>query len=81
MSFSQPVIVPAMGCLPELVTTDCGWLYPPDQPDALLTAMQLAVQADTRSMGAAAYQRVQGLTHESLALETLSVYLGKLSRE
>jgi len=41
-SFGRPVITPAIGCFPELVTPETGILYDPSQPNALVSALQQA---------------------------------------
>ena len=41
LSMGRPVIVPALGCLPELVSPDAGIVYDPADPHALGQAMRL----------------------------------------
>jgi beta-1,4-mannosyltransferase len=64
MSFARPVLVPSMGCLPELVRGDVGLLYDPHDPQALLLALQQSLEADLVSMGHRALERVSSLTWE-----------------
>jgi len=42
MSFGRPVIAPATGFIKDVITPDCGILYPPSQPDGLVEAMRVA---------------------------------------
>jgi glycosyltransferase involved in cell wall biosynthesis len=46
LSFGCPVIAPKMGCLPELIGENYGWLYEPDDPEGLESALNLALTAD-----------------------------------
>ena len=39
LSFGKPVIAPALGCLPELITDQCGVLFDPNNPDGLQESM------------------------------------------
>jgi len=41
-TFGRPVITPDLACFPELVTSETGVLYDPDQPDGLVLALQQA---------------------------------------
>ena len=74
MSFGRPVIVPAMGCLPELVDDSVGILYDPQQPDGLFQALRAIRQRDVAAMGAAAYRRAQSFSWDEIARQTLEVY-------
>jgi beta-1,4-mannosyltransferase len=74
LSFGVPVVVPAVGCLAELVDDPAGIVYDQQQPDALYDAM-LAMQL--RDLGAArqaAYQRAQSLRWDEIARATLAAY-------
>jgi glycosyltransferase involved in cell wall biosynthesis len=74
MSFGRPVIVPNLGCLPELVGDDAGIAYDPANPEGLVVALQQATESDLASMGAAAARRVNTVSWRSLAQETAKVY-------
>jgi glycosyltransferase involved in cell wall biosynthesis len=74
MSFHRPVIVPALGCLPEWVPSDCGILYDPKDADGLRQAMVSARQMDLVQMGENAYQHVLGFSWEQVAETTLIAY-------
>jgi len=75
MSFGRPVIAPAIGCLPEWVTTECGILYDPTDSEGLRRAMLAAQSADLTGMGQAAYQRALAFSWDVIARETLAAYL------
>ena len=42
LGFGKPLIVPRLGCLPELITGGCGLLYDPHAPGGLATALKEA---------------------------------------
>jgi len=74
LSFGLPVIVPAIGCLPELVDETMGIIYDPVQPNGLQEAM-LAIQArDLGAARAAAFRRARSLTWDTIARHTLAAY-------
>jgi len=77
MSFGKPVVAPAIGCLPELLTEDCGILYNADDADGLRLALPAALDADLVTMGQRAYERVKTFTWDAVAKETLRAYLGR----
>ncbi|MGD2166363.1 MAG: glycosyltransferase family 4 protein [Anaerolineae bacterium] len=74
MSYGLPIIAPALGCLPELVTSDAGILYDPEDPDALARALRRIKTMDTRAMGAAAKAIAGGLQWDSIAQKTAAIY-------
>ncbi|MCC7017815.1 MAG: glycosyltransferase [Rhodospirillales bacterium] len=74
LSFGLPVIVPAVGCLPELVDAEVGILYNQQQPGALATAMHTIQQRDLGQLRQAAYQRAQSLDWTTIGRRTLAVY-------
>ncbi len=77
MSFGRPIIAPRLGCLPELVGTEAGFIYEAGDVAGLATAIQQASHADLAAMGAAAKQRVDAATWQDLAVGTLAIYGGK----
>ncbi|GAP18821.1 glycosyltransferase family 4 protein [Levilinea saccharolytica] len=74
MSFARPVIVPRMGCLPELVTPDFGWLFQPDNPDCLAEVMEKAASQDVEGVGQQAFNKLSQFTPERFAQQTLIAY-------
>lgn len=74
LSFGLPVIVPAIGCLPELVDDSMGIVYDPNQPGALGKAMTAFQQRDLTASGMAAYRRAESLSWDSIARLTLDAY-------
>ena len=74
LSFGRPVIVPAMGCLPELVTEGVGLLYDPKDPDSLAHTLQECAQVDLQDMGRHALERVREFSWREMAEQTLAAY-------
>jgi beta-1,4-mannosyltransferase len=74
MSFARPVVAPAMGCLPELITKNNGLLYDPNDPDGLKKALFQIRDADLHALGRCARETVQPLTVKRFGAETLSAY-------
>ena len=74
LSFGRPVIIPAIGCLPELIDHTSGILYNPQDPAALSQAMTDIRQIDLAAASRAAFQRAQSLSWDGIARQTLEVY-------
>jgi glycosyltransferase involved in cell wall biosynthesis len=76
LSFGLPVILPSIGCLPELVDENCGLLFDPFDPSALEIAMRRVRDVDTRTARIAALQRAKSLDWNDIAVRFASVYNG-----
>jgi glycosyltransferase involved in cell wall biosynthesis len=74
MSFGKPVVAPAMGCLPELISPGSGWLYDAEDPQGLSKTMQAVLTSDLVTAGTRAADVVEMLTWESAAFQTLQAY-------
>lgn len=74
LSLARPVIVPRVGCLPELIDDgETGFLY--HKCDTGLTeAMRRATGADTDRMGRNAFDAASDFGWEEIAVQTRSVY-------
>lgn len=77
LSFGRPVIAPRMGCLPELIGKQAGWLFEPDDSDSLLGAMRLALVCNLNEAGCFAIEKIAMQTVERFGVETVCAYLGK----
>jgi beta-1,4-mannosyltransferase len=76
LSHGRPVVVPALGCLPETLPADAAILYDPDDPDALAGALRRAAGADLAAMGIRARAWADGLDWGPIAAETARLYRG-----
>jgi beta-1,4-mannosyltransferase len=77
MSFARPLIVPATGCLPELITAGEGILYDPTVSSGLLDAlMQCQKLGPTalHELGQRAQSSIRRFTGQLMAETTLSAY-------
>jgi beta-1,4-mannosyltransferase len=74
LSFGRPVILPKIGCLPELLQGGGGILYDPQEPDGLLHAMTAARALDMPAAGREAYQLARSLDWDEIAAQTKRVY-------
>ncbi len=74
MSFGRPVVVPAIGCLPELVTSDAGIVYDPDQPLGLRNALLRCTVEDLEAMGERAHRVAQAYSWATTARVVLRAY-------
>ena len=76
LGFGRPLIVPALGCLPELVDDTIGITYDPSTADALPRAMAAIRQRDLTVVGAAARARAEALDWDGIATHIVSAYRG-----
>ncbi|MEO6875310.1 MAG: glycosyltransferase [Opitutaceae bacterium] len=74
LSLGCPVVVPASGCLTELVDARIGLTYNPAQPGALLQALQNARGLDLPSCRTEALARMRTLDWKGIARRTLDAY-------
>ena len=74
MTYGLPVIAPARGCLPELVTPAAGLLYDPDDEAALGRALGHIKALNTARMGAEARRIAAGLRWDDVARRTAEIY-------
>lgn len=76
LSLGKPVVAPAMGCLPELISQDAGELYDPAQADGLLHALERIRARDLAAMGLHAAESVRSFTVARFVEDTLRAYEG-----
>ncbi len=77
LSFGLPVIVPALGCLPELVREAGGLLYDPAGRESLAGALQRARSSDLREMGRSAFETARSLDWAGIAERHAAIYRGQ----
>jgi glycosyltransferase involved in cell wall biosynthesis len=78
MTAGLPIIAPALGCLPELVTKDAGLLYDPKAQAGLRDALLSIKRLDAASMGRRAAEIADTLTWSGIAEKTAEFYLSCL---
>ena len=74
MSFARPVIAPRIGCLPELIGLEVGWMFQHGNVDSLADAMELAANSDGDQVGKKAYEKISRFSPSHFAEQTLKVY-------
>lgn len=77
LGFGRPLIVPALGCLPELVDDTVGIAYDPAVPDALPHALEAIRQRDITALSAAARARAESLDWTGIAARVAALYRGE----
>lgn len=75
MSFSKPVIAPAIGCIPDVLDVRGSFLYNPLAKDSLLRVMQCALDKnDLTKMGKHNFELAKQLKWNKIAKRTYDVY-------
>jgi len=74
LSFHCPVLVPAIGCLPELVDATVGAVYHPAGPGALGRALDDARSIRRDALRPGIEQRLRELSWDGIAQTTLEAY-------
>lgn len=84
ISFGKPVIVPAIGCIPDVLDIEGSFLYNTLEKDGLLEAMKLALKTDVenlRRMGEHNFELAKQFNWEDIAKRTHEVYKKCLRRK
>lgn len=74
LSFGRPVIAPRMGCLPELIEPDGGWLFEPENIDSLAKTMLLAASSDFNKTGQNGLSSISNSNKARFAQQTVDSY-------
>lgn len=80
LSAGRPVIAPALGCLPEWITPDCGLLYDPADAGGLRQCMTALQARDITTMQQAALARAARFSWDAAAGQTIAAYHAASSR-
>ena len=76
LGFGTPLIVPRLGCLPELVAGGAGLLYDPAAEGALAGALTAARSLDLVAARRAALQRTREFDWDPIAARIAALYRG-----
>ena len=76
LGFGKPLIVPRLGCLPELASGGAGLLYDPDAEGALADALTAARCLDLETARRAALQRTREFDWDPIAARIAALYRG-----
>lgn len=74
MSFGRGMIIPRLGCVPELLDEEGALIYPPDADDGLRDALTEAKHRDLLSMGRYNARQVRQYDWATIAERTARVY-------
>lgn len=74
MSFGKALVVPALGCLPELLSEEGAVIYDSTDPGGLREALERATERDLAAMGEHNRVRVAEFDWESIADRTREIY-------
>ena len=74
LDFGKPLIIPKLGCLPELVNKNCGILFDPDKPEELADALVKARNVDLQKASSSALKISKKLDWGSIAKRISSLY-------
>lgn len=74
LSFGRPVVAPALGCLPELVTPDVGILYDPAAQGSLQDALVQCTMMNLDQMGQNAFQIAKSYSWRNTARVVRAAY-------
>ncbi|MCD6460335.1 hypothetical protein J7L67_06675 [bacterium] len=78
LSFSKPVIVPAIGPITELLGKTKNILYNVSKENSLLDALTKAIGKDAQSIGKKNYKLIKHLSWDYIAEKTDNVYKNAL---
>lgn len=75
LGFYCPVVLPALGCLPELIDDSVGYLYDPASSDGLRDCLQRAASGTRReAFRAGIARKLEALRWAPIAQKTLEAY-------
>lgn len=74
LSFGKPVVVPRVGCLPELVDDSMAVLYDAESPDGLAQALLEMRNRDVVAAGRAALARAESFDWGAIGEKTAALY-------
>jgi len=78
LSFSKPLIVPKMGCIPAQVPIESSLFYNPNNLGELIKAMEICPSLDLCEMGRIGYESISKLTWENFGKQTKTIYDTKI---
>ncbi|NLZ53195.1 MAG: glycosyltransferase family 4 protein [Thermoanaerobacteraceae bacterium] len=81
MSFGKPIIIPNIGCVPEIVDCQGGFLYDPSKEEGLLEALKQALGRDLATMGKHNIDKARNFDWDVIAQKTVEVYQQYLSSQ
>ena len=74
MSFGKPIIVPAIGCMLDILDIKGSIMYNPLEKESLLKAMKKTLGADLKRMGEHNFKLVKQFSWDDISKRTYDVY-------
>ena len=74
MSFGKPIIVPAIGCMLDILDNKGSIMYDPLEKKGLLKAMKKALSANLEKMGKHNFELANQFRWDDIAKRTYKVY-------
>ena len=71
MSFSKPVIAPALGCIPSDIDNAGSFIYHPKKKNGLVGALRKVEDANLKKMGHHTFKLAQKLDWDNIGKETI----------
>ncbi|WP_308638125.1 glycosyltransferase family 4 protein [Paenibacillus silvisoli] len=81
LSHHKPVIAPRLGALGEYVTSGCGILYDPEDPDGLRNALGLSMGMDMKQTEKQIEAKLRELDWGRIASKMINIYFGTKQHE
>lgn len=76
LSFGKPIIVPKIGCMPEIVSDNIGLTYEANGTDEIKNALRKARFMDVKAAGKAAFKLAQTFDCDLIAEQWADLYRG-----
>jgi len=74
MSFAKPLIVPKIGCIPEIIDKSGAIFYEPNKKDGILEALYKSLNVDADKMGQNSYKKVISFNWHTVAKKYTELY-------
>lgn len=74
LSFAKPVILPAIGCLPEQVPEGSGIIYNQNDPEGLFFCLEKCRTKNLKTMGQKGFEGISKNSWFFFAMETKTIY-------
>ena len=74
MSFSKPIIAPAIGCIPDVLDSKGSFMYDPLEKEGLFNAIKKSLSSDLKKMGKHNFELANQLQWDKIAKKTYDAY-------
>jgi glycosyltransferase involved in cell wall biosynthesis len=74
MTFGKPIIIPKIGCIPEIMNEKMGIMYNPNEEESLLKALNRVKDMDLKVAGMEAHKRASDFDWDGIASKIIDIY-------